>query len=164
LTPESDITASSEFGLSGVVSIDLLDTDPSSDAVTLPENIADSDNQIVADCGSQAGAFIASGRGGLPINPAMQIDSNQTWQDLRAITASNADTMPEAGTLEENTIPASDREASLAAAELANRKVIEAIAFATNEQGETVLTAGNNSSYRPGYEVACLRTAASIAY
>lgn len=164
LTPESDITASSEFGLSGVVSIDLLDTDPSSDAVTLPENIADSDNQIVANCGSQAGAFIASGRGGLPINPAMQIDSNQTWQDLRAITASNADTMPEAGTLEENTIPASDREASLAAAELANRKVIEAIAFATNEQGETVLTAGNNSSYRPGYEVACLRTAASIAY
>ncbi|MEL6492231.1 MAG: filamentous hemagglutinin N-terminal domain-containing protein [Cyanobacteria bacterium J06621_3] len=164
LTPESDITASSEFGLSGVVSIDLLDTDPSSDAVTLPENIADSDNQIVANCGSQAGAFIASGRGGLPINPAMQIDSNQTWQDLRAIATSNADAEPEAGTLAENTIPASDREASLAAAELANRKVIEAIAFATNEQGETVLTAGNNSSYKPGYEVACLRTAASIAH
>ena len=84
-TPESDITVSSEFGVSGEVEISSIEGDPSSGTVALPENLADASSQIVAGCSStSAGQFVASGRGGLPPNPMSALQSNRPWQDMRA--------------------------------------------------------------------------------
>ncbi|MDY7012369.1 MAG: filamentous hemagglutinin N-terminal domain-containing protein, partial [Cyanobacteriota bacterium] len=70
LTPESDITASSQFGVDGVVEIDNLDTDPSTESAQLPEETSDPSQEISSGCSvSQGNRFTVTGRGGLPPNP-----------------------------------------------------------------------------------------------
>ncbi len=73
LTPLSDITASSELGVAGVVNLNTPDGDPSRGLVPLPVDLADASRQIVPTCQSSnrqgAGKFFITGRGGLPPNP-----------------------------------------------------------------------------------------------
>ena len=88
LTPESDITASSEFGVSGAVEVNRIESDPSSGTVKLPENVADPSNQIVAGCSDAANnQFSATGRGGLLPNPTESLISGRPWTDMREIEA-----------------------------------------------------------------------------
>jgi large exoprotein involved in heme utilization and adhesion len=88
LTPESDITASSEFGLSGTITINNPDVDPTYGLIKLPENITDPTQQIVTGCAANQGnSFIVTGRGGLPPDPTPSvIRSTIVWQDLRDIS------------------------------------------------------------------------------
>lgn len=85
LTPLSDITASSQFGISGVVTINTPDIDPSKGLVQLPGTPVDPSNQIRQTCrpvGAQgASSFIRTGRGGIPISPerAMQQTPLTQW-------------------------------------------------------------------------------------
>ena len=73
LTPLSDITASSEFGISGQVVLNILNVDPSRGLVALPLNLVDTSNLISQQCsptGKQSNSsFVSTGRGGLPPNP-----------------------------------------------------------------------------------------------
>jgi filamentous hemagglutinin family protein len=72
LTALSDITASSEFGIQGFVTINTPDVDPSRGLVQLPSNLVDAAQQITQSCNSRGkttGRFIATGRGGLPASP-----------------------------------------------------------------------------------------------
>ncbi|MDZ8187252.1 MAG: filamentous hemagglutinin N-terminal domain-containing protein [Nostoc sp. ChiSLP02] len=72
LTPLSDITASSEFGIQGFVTINTPDVDPSRGLVQLPADLVDASQKIVQSCsakGKTVGRFIATGRGGLPASP-----------------------------------------------------------------------------------------------
>ncbi|PSB25001.1 beta strand repeat-containing protein [Stenomitos frigidus] len=74
LTSFSDITASSTFGISGIVTLDTLDIDPSRGLQDLPTDLVDPSQQIVQTCprgvGSrELGTFVVTGRGGLPQNP-----------------------------------------------------------------------------------------------
>lgn len=72
LTPNSDITASSEFGINGTVTLNLLSLDPSQGLVSLPVDVSDPANQISQACTSSrqsASSFVATGRGGLPQSP-----------------------------------------------------------------------------------------------
>jgi filamentous hemagglutinin family protein len=88
LTPESDITASSEFGVSGTVQINNFGVDPNSGLVELPANVTDSSQQIAAGCiDTSNSSFIATGRGGIPQNPNQQVMSARTWSDMRDISA-----------------------------------------------------------------------------
>ena len=72
-TPLSDITASSEFGLSGIVTLNTPNLDPAQGLVELPTDLVDRSNQIdqrcLADTGQGQSAFIVTGRGGLPPTP-----------------------------------------------------------------------------------------------
>jgi len=88
-TPRSDITASSRFGLSGVVVINTPDIDPSRGLLQLPENLADPSNQIAQGCTPKGGgglsSFVATGRGGLPPNPLEPLTAenvNADWITL----------------------------------------------------------------------------------
>ncbi|BAZ40319.1 filamentous hemagglutinin outer membrane protein [Calothrix sp. NIES-4101] len=69
----SDITASSENGAQGQVSIEPPDIDPSQGLIELPTNIVDVSQQIVQGCaprrGQTASRFVSTGRGGIPENP-----------------------------------------------------------------------------------------------
>ena len=90
LTAESDITASSQFGVSGTVILSNLEVDPSSGTVTLPENVADPSNQITAGCAdTRQSQFIASGRGGLAPSPNHHVNFDRLWRDTRNFSALN---------------------------------------------------------------------------
>jgi filamentous hemagglutinin family protein len=88
LTPENDITASSQFGVNGTVDINNFGVDPNSGLVELPVNLVDSSQQIATGCSANQGSsFVATGRGGVPQNPNQQLMSDRTWSDVRDISA-----------------------------------------------------------------------------
>ncbi len=66
-----DISASSEEGLEGDVSIDVLEVNPAQSLTELPSNIVDASRLIAKSClaGGEENEFVVTGRGGLPANP-----------------------------------------------------------------------------------------------
>ncbi|NEQ23541.1 MAG: S-layer family protein, partial [Microcoleus sp. SIO2G3] len=86
LTPLSDITASSDFGLSGVVEIKQLDIDPSQGLTSLPTDVVDPtgmiDYQCQIDKNSADNRFTLTGRGGLPPNPNEPLAEENWLEDL----------------------------------------------------------------------------------
>ncbi|MCC5634649.1 S-layer family protein [Nostoc sp. CHAB 5844] len=88
LTAENDITASSQFGVSGTVQINHIGIDPNSGLIELPTNLTDSSQQIATGCSAnQSSSFVATGRGGVPQNPTQEVRSDRTWSDIRDLTA-----------------------------------------------------------------------------
>ncbi|MEM9541574.1 MAG: filamentous hemagglutinin N-terminal domain-containing protein [Cyanobacteria bacterium P01_E01_bin.42] len=97
LTPRSDITASSEFGLDGTVQLNTLGIDPNNGLTNLPED--QNDPEVRQGC-SQGGANSSSlnipGRGGAPDNPDdMQIP--ESYDEFIPLDELETD-----GTIEEN--------------------------------------------------------------
>lgn len=92
LTPLSDVTASSQFGISGVVTINTPDIDPSKGLVQLPSTPVDPSNQIRQTCRpagtQQASSFVVTGRGGIPISPERTIQQTPL---TRWVTANGGD-------------------------------------------------------------------------
>jgi len=80
LTPESDITASSTFGLSGLVSINTLNVDPNRGLVPLPVRLEDASRLITQTCAPRGtesiSSFVATGRGGVPTSPLELLQSD----------------------------------------------------------------------------------------
>ena len=87
LTPDNDITASSDFGLSGTVAINDFDVQPDSGLVELPENLANTSSQVSQGCtAGGSNRFVATGRGGLPTAPTEIMSRDRTWTDTRDLT------------------------------------------------------------------------------
>lgn len=82
-TPFSDITASSQFGVSGVVILNTPLVDPSRGLTDLPIALIDPSRQIRRDCSPRSAAssgrnrFTVTGRGGLPPSPESALRSEQ---------------------------------------------------------------------------------------
>ncbi|AFY54832.1 filamentous hemagglutinin family N-terminal domain protein [Rivularia sp. PCC 7116] len=88
LTEENDISASSQFGVNGTVAINNISIDPSSGLTELPVKLADSSQKIASGCAAKTGnTFVATGRGGIPQNPNEQVDTSNTWSDIRDLSA-----------------------------------------------------------------------------
>ncbi|MBD2493902.1 S-layer family protein [Nostoc sp. FACHB-280] len=88
LTPQSDITASSQFGVNGTVQVNTVKVDPNSGLVALPANVTDPSQQIASGCaGNSDSSFVATGRGGVPQNPTQELRSDRIWSDVRDISA-----------------------------------------------------------------------------
>lgn len=86
LTPESDITATSELGpqFSGTVTITTPDVNTAAGLVELAENITDRSNQINVGCAATRGnSFTITGRGGLPESPTTPLRGRAIWRDVR---------------------------------------------------------------------------------
>jgi filamentous hemagglutinin family protein len=93
LTPESDITASSAFGLSGSLQVNSITVDPSSGLLELPVDIVDPTQQVAQTCDlNQASSFVVTGRGGVPGDPMGIVNADRTWSDFRPIVGFNAAT------------------------------------------------------------------------
>ncbi len=87
LTIDSDITASSQFGVNGTVEINNPAIDPSSSLTQLPSDVVDSSQQIASGCSAaQGNSFTAVGKGGLAANPEDVITSISLWNDLRDLS------------------------------------------------------------------------------
>lgn len=92
LTDESDITASSEFGVDGVVEITNLALNSAASAIELPRAPIDADDRVTTTCGPGTGSqFIASGRGGIPISPTNLATATRPWNDLRDLSTISGD-------------------------------------------------------------------------
>ena len=153
LTPESDITATSDLGpeFSGIVQINIQGLDPSRGLVELPINFTDSTTQITTGCAADRGnSFTVTGRGGLPEDPTQNLLGRSVWQDLRPLEGSGVTgeggvtgKMPVVRTNEPGRIP-----------QLPTPKtplpipLVEATGWAINAQGQVELVAdrGNFSS------------------
>jgi filamentous hemagglutinin family protein len=83
-TLRSDITASSELGITGNVTINTPNADPSHGLVELPKNVVDPTEQIAQNpCQRGVGSkFIITGRGGLPPSPNESTSSDAVRVDL----------------------------------------------------------------------------------
>jgi filamentous hemagglutinin family protein len=69
----SDITASSELGVDGIIELNTPDVDPSQGLVELPANLVDASEQITQGCTprrGQSNRFVVTGRGGMPLSPS----------------------------------------------------------------------------------------------
>lgn len=129
LTSESDITASSRFGLNGTVNINNFGVDPNSDLTALPSSLANNSNQVIQECNSSGGnELIMTGRGGVPSNPIHRgVDTTTIWNDLRPSTSDAAHTtMPAPAVAQTENIPT------------------EATTWYTNAAGKIELAAAKN--------------------
>jgi filamentous hemagglutinin family protein len=88
LTPGNDITASSQFGLSGNVTITNPEVETRSFLVELPQNLVDTSQQITTGCDPTKGnTFTIAGRGGLPEDPSQGLLGRAIWFDDRDLSA-----------------------------------------------------------------------------
>jgi large exoprotein involved in heme utilization and adhesion len=81
---DNDITASSQFGVTGNVNINNLTFTPTIGLIELPSNINDPSQTIVQGCRTYGNSrFVSTGRGGLPDDPSNHLNSHHPWTDLR---------------------------------------------------------------------------------
>lgn len=88
LTPNSDITATSELGadFSGTVTLTTPDIDPSTGLVELQGETTDAGDRAISGCGAAAGSsFTLTGRGGLPQSPTETLRADVIWEDTRSL-------------------------------------------------------------------------------
>jgi large exoprotein involved in heme utilization and adhesion len=93
-TTQSDITASSESGIDGVVSINTPDVDPSQGLVELPGEVTDASRLIAQNCPTggditNQNEFFITGRGGLPPTPREAVDQDAIQVDLVTVNLAN---------------------------------------------------------------------------
>ncbi|WP_103668498.1 filamentous hemagglutinin N-terminal domain-containing protein [Pseudanabaena sp. BC1403] len=131
LTPENDITASSQFGLSGTVNINNLAFTPSAGLIQLPSDIDDPSQRIVQGCRTYGNSrFVSTGRGGLPEDPSDRRNSSHPWNDLR-----DPSTFRNPAALA--TTPQSEN---------AKTPIVEATGWQLNAKGEVDIYATNNAA------------------
>ena len=86
LTPLSDISASSQFGVDGIVQLDTPELDPNQGLVELPGELIDPSDKISSSClvTAEDNSLTVSGRGGLPDSPDSS-NSSVVWEDWRPL-------------------------------------------------------------------------------
>jgi filamentous hemagglutinin family protein len=139
LTPESDITASSEFGVSGQIKIDGPQVAPSQAMIQLPTELLDAHQKIGDRCASnQMDKFTITGRGGLPDDPSRSINQ-PAWKDLRPIDSSNTPSHTTA------MYQANMTTAPLITAPLITTPLVEAIGVTQRSDGQIELIARSST-------------------
>lgn len=93
LTPENDITASSDFGVSGTVEINSFIVEPDSGLVELPSGLEATSDRVVQGCTAGENQFVVTGRGGAPVAPTDSLSRDRTWTDTRDLTPFLADSL-----------------------------------------------------------------------
>ncbi|MEO1187068.1 MAG: S-layer family protein, partial [Cyanobacteria bacterium J06636_27] len=140
LTDESDITASSQFGINGTVEINNVGIDPSSGLVDLPVELLNPSQEIVRGCSNQSkNKFVVTGRGGIPLNPTQ-------WFNVINIWSKPLDSIK----------PFQKNYNSTETSQIYNHsKILEATGFIRNQQGKIELVALRNRSLRTTQPINC---------
>ena len=140
LTDESDISASSQFGVNGTVEINNIEIDPSSGLVELPVELINPSQQMKRGCSNQGkNKFVVIGRGGIPHSPTQWFNLINTWSEpfnlIKHPKQSN------------NTVKTTQI--------LNQPTIIEATGFIRNQKGEIELAALENRSLRTTKALNC---------
>ncbi len=133
LTPESDITASSDRGVSfnGIVTINTPDVDPANGLIELSRDTIDVERKIIAGCPENQNSNFTIGGSGLPENPSSIIISQSTWRDLRGNNSSESQRQTNNNS-PQNTIT--------------NHKIVEAQNIVKNLDGTLSLTTSSQTT------------------
>ena len=125
----NDLTATSNIGSDGNITLETNIDDPSDSIVKLPESVVDASTQITQNpCEEGVGSeFVVTGKGGLPANPQNNFSSDGVRVALvEPVTEDNQST-----TVSANDIP-SQEEA---------KEIVPAQGWIFNDRGQVVLTA-----------------------
>ncbi|MDV2996547.1 MAG: hypothetical protein N4J56_006201 [Chroococcidiopsis sp. SAG 2025] len=143
ISPDSRISATSDRGIDGVVAIDDIDIDPSQGLVTLPVELVNASNQIVAGCATGGeNQFVVTGRGGLPPNPRERLNAETVltdWATLEPVAENRSTTIPS---------HVSEAERSYRSVNSAPTEIVEATQWAFNEKNEVILMAVSTNTMR----------------
>ncbi|CAN1212732.1 hypothetical protein TUMEXPCC7403_21175 [Tumidithrix helvetica PCC 7403] len=137
LTSFSDITASSQFGLNGTVSITTPGLDPSRGLTNLPVNLADPSKQVSQSCAiggklaNRDNRFTISGRGGLPKSPTDELSSIHPLVELADLVPSST-----------NSISATEQKQEVT--QQVPKRIVEANTLVRDSQGVLHLVAASN--------------------
>ncbi len=129
----NDIDASSEFGLSGEVEINILQVDPSQDSLNIPSAPVETEVAQIcepSDFGNQS-EFIVTGRGGIPESPETSFNGDFGLEDWRV---GEEDSLFSASSSNESLLRAEDEN---------SEPIVEADSWIVNDQGKVVLVAHN---------------------
>jgi filamentous hemagglutinin family protein len=86
LDADSQITASSKFGVDGVVEINNTESNKKLSTVQLPNIISTPEAVIVSSCPiPETNTFVVAGKGGIPENPEQYLKGQTIWQDFRQL-------------------------------------------------------------------------------
>ncbi|MEQ8959268.1 MAG: pre-peptidase C-terminal domain-containing protein, partial [Coleofasciculus sp. C2-GNP5-27] len=105
LTPENDITVSSEFGIVGQYEFNQVGFDSSRGITELPSTLVDPTGQINRSCAvvteNGVNSFIVTGRGGLPLSPDEVLPPDTVVEDLGTLVSHpGTSAQPDAGTMD----------------------------------------------------------------
>ncbi|MBT9311643.1 two-partner secretion domain-containing protein [Leptothoe kymatousa] len=130
LTPDNDITASSQFGVNGTVVLNNFGVNPDAGLLELPTGIADYSNQIGRGCGVEGdNEFVVTGQGSVSVAPENMLQPDTVWLDSRNVTP----------------LPRDVRSSGLSAlptVEPVVKSVTEAVTWQINAAGNIALMAG----------------------
>ena len=150
-TSFSDITATgANSELSGEVTINTPELDPSSGLIELPDNVVDITGLVDQQCSRQArrSSFVVIGRGGIPEGPDDPLSPEGYLVDLVTINTGERRERENVRSRQ----PTGSRSDSLASpVSQLPTEIVEATGWHTNEKGQVVLTASapNINPYRP---------------
>ncbi|MGD2181744.1 filamentous hemagglutinin N-terminal domain-containing protein [Lusitaniella coriacea] len=133
LTPENDITATSELGaeFSGFVDIQTLNVNPTAGLRELPTDTIDPSDRIASGCTTYAQSrFSITGRGGLPQNPTASLPGQSVWRDMQNFSTATK-TRTFAATPQSSSTPQ----------ESISPDLVEANSWTINEKGNVELVA-----------------------
>ena len=133
--PSSTITASSEFGLDGIVEVNDLESEKKLSTLQLVNEVRPPEAIVTSSCpASKDNTFAITGKGGMAANPGQYLRGQTVWQDLRMPTTSAKATV------------SSDSTAA----------PVEAQAWQVNSSGRVELIAKTAKSDRFGHQYQCL--------
>ncbi|MCF2146577.1 filamentous hemagglutinin N-terminal domain-containing protein [Desmonostoc muscorum LEGE 12446] len=143
-TSLSDITASSQFGVAGQISINTPDIDPGGGLVELPSTVIDASEQITQNlCQQSVGStFVVTGRGGLPTNPSLALTPPGVRVGLVEPTSS---TITQAQSTNKYSVSNHPQTPTGEKAKMTN-PIVEAQGWEINHKGEIMLTAYNSTA------------------
>ena len=134
----SDITASSDQGPQGIVTINTPDVDPSRGVFVLPVQVVDPSQKIASGCpagdGTTGNSFTVTGRGGLPPSPDEPLSSDVVWSDTRLTNISNGENL-------RVSVPIRSHPKAL--------EIVPATGWVFNGKGEVTLIAHSPSTFYP---------------
>jgi filamentous hemagglutinin family protein len=141
-TPLSDITASSDFGVNGVVQINTPDLDPSKGLATLSGELVDVSGLVGSGCevaaNEESSQFVITGRGGRPPNP------NETLRQARVLVDLGTPSDSQESALSPNSPYPTVRSTTdiQHPSSFSNRAapLVEATGWVIDSQGEVILT------------------------
>ncbi|MEL7010568.1 MAG: filamentous hemagglutinin N-terminal domain-containing protein [Cyanobacteria bacterium J06588_4] len=137
----SKITASSQFGVDGVVEINNIESEKKLSTLQLAKNVTPPPAVVTSSCPvSKNNTFAITGRGGMPNNPGQYLSGQAVWQDLRLPTISRRP-----GVI-----------SSVAPV------LVEAQAWRINQSGKVELLARQASSDRWGHDGQCSTSSARL--
>ncbi|MBD2186006.1 S-layer family protein [Planktothrix sp. FACHB-1355] len=136
LLSTSDITATgADSSLSGTVTVNTPDVNPSAGLIELPGNLIDATALVTSSCrrgNSPRSQFTVIGRGGLPPSPLQALESQASWIDLRLTPGQGSGGVGQWG----------KKEPSL------TNGIVEATGWRSDPDGKVVLTA-NTANVTP---------------